>query len=179
MRKWRWGKAQEMHIPAFYIFSNEGLRAIAGGDIRTKEDLLFIKGINKRKYDLYGDDLFEIIQKFIDEENEGRKKDNDEQSGAKANNSFMDCIKDNNRFERKNKFNILPEDVLDRPETTVTEPKQVDCKKCILYKREDCFVESQICAHFEPSPDISEEEIRSWPKYGDASYYRFYSKQSR
>ena len=63
-----------MHIPAFYIFSNEGLRAIAGGDIRTKEDLLFIKGINKRKYDLYGDDLFEIIQKFIDEENEGRKK---------------------------------------------------------------------------------------------------------
>lgn len=46
------------------------------------------------------------------------------------------------------------------------------CKKCILFKREDCFGEKSACESFRYSPTMTDEDRKNYPKEGDASYMR-------
>lgn len=43
------------------------------------------------------------------------------------------------------------------------------CKNCIEYKNDNCFGKSQICDDFRLVPEISKEEMNSWPKNGSVS----------
>lgn len=65
LKEWRLEKASEKHLPAYYIFKDKELMAIAEGDICKKEDLLLINGVSDYKYELYGDELFNIISLFF------------------------------------------------------------------------------------------------------------------
>ncbi len=48
------------------------------------------------------------------------------------------------------------------------------CMNCMLYRREDCFGNSQICDMFQYGGIIEKEEMDGWPKYGDATYLKLY-----
>lgn len=65
LREWRLNMAAIVNLPAYYIFTDEELRGFAGGDVTQKEDLLRCKGMGKRKYELYADDVFHILQDFM------------------------------------------------------------------------------------------------------------------
>ena len=65
LREWRLNMAAIVNLPAYYVFSDEELYAFAGGDITRKEDLLRCKGMGPRKYELYADDIFQILQEYI------------------------------------------------------------------------------------------------------------------
>ena len=41
-------------------------------------------------------------------------------------------------------------------------------------RRGDCFGRSEICEDFKSVPSITIEEKNNWPKYGDATYYKYY-----
>ena len=61
--------ARDQCVSAYIIFSNSELMNIAEGDVMKKEDLLDIRGIDQKKYDLYADDLFDILKDYIEEPN--------------------------------------------------------------------------------------------------------------
>jgi len=46
------------------------------------------------------------------------------------------------------------------------------CKKCILYKREDCSGRKTACESFRYCPIMTDEDRKNYPKEGDASYMR-------
>lgn len=154
LKAWRLEKAIELKLPAYCVFSDKELWSIAEGDIEIKEDLLFIKGIKKTRYELYGEDLFEIIKSCALEEPIIKKAPNFNQmilaneDSVKAHNIKAD-------FRNEEIRSVL-----------------VNCRKCKLYRRDDCIGESSICELFEVAPDISKEEMDNWPKFGDASRNR-------
>ncbi len=47
------------------------------------------------------------------------------------------------------------------------------CNSCMVLKRDECIGKKSICEYYKHSPSISKEEINNWPKFGDATYYRF------
>jgi len=48
------------------------------------------------------------------------------------------------------------------------------CFQCMLQARDDCFgMPYGICEKFVRKPEISDDKRKNWPKYGDASAYRF------
>ena len=65
LKAWRLNIAMDLSVPAYAVFTDKELWNIADGDVCSKEDLLFIKGISQTRYDLYGDDLFDIISDYI------------------------------------------------------------------------------------------------------------------
>jgi DNA topoisomerase-3 len=62
LQDWRLKEARRRRIPAFRIFSNKTLEALAAHKPTTKEDLLDIHGIGPAKADKYGDQLLEILR---------------------------------------------------------------------------------------------------------------------
>jgi hypothetical protein len=47
------------------------------------------------------------------------------------------------------------------------------CENCKYYRNETCgAVSGRICEDYSPIPHISDEEIASWPQYGDATAYK-------
>ena len=54
-----------------------------------------------------------------------------------------------------------------------------DCRKCMLYRRQDCLGEQAICDMFRPFPDINQEDKDHWPKWGDATYIRLHPGKPR
>ena len=65
--EWRREASRTLDLPAYYIFTNKELWAIAEGDVIEKTDLLLVKGIKTRKYEAHGDEVFEILKPFISE----------------------------------------------------------------------------------------------------------------
>lgn len=62
-KEWRKAKMEdEGFFNAYMIFNNQELINIICGDIDKKEDLLGIKGIGLKKYEKYGDDIFDILK---------------------------------------------------------------------------------------------------------------------
>lgn len=62
---WRLNEAITCGVPAYLIFSNATLYAISECDAHTKKDLLLCPGINKVKYELYADAVFDILKEYI------------------------------------------------------------------------------------------------------------------
>ena len=65
LRKWRLEVANAQGVPAFCVFSNKDLLEIASGDIKNKEELINVKGVGPKRYDLYGEAIFDILKEFI------------------------------------------------------------------------------------------------------------------
>jgi RecQ family ATP-dependent DNA helicase len=62
LRAWRLAEAKKLAVPAFAIFSDKTLRAIAGRRPGTGEELLAISGMGLSKVDKYGAAIYRIVQ---------------------------------------------------------------------------------------------------------------------
>jgi hypothetical protein len=64
LRTWRFEKTKELHMSPYIIFNNKSLEQIAGNfeNIQSPEDLLEISGMGARKLELFGIELFDLIQ---------------------------------------------------------------------------------------------------------------------
>ena len=61
LRAWRKGVADEASMPAFVVFTDATLQAIAESAPRTASDLLKLPGIGKSKLEKYGDGVLAVI----------------------------------------------------------------------------------------------------------------------
>jgi DNA helicase-2/ATP-dependent DNA helicase PcrA len=59
--EWRKQQAQERSVPAYVVFTDATLMALAEQRPETKQQLLRISGIGPQKLDLYGDELLAIL----------------------------------------------------------------------------------------------------------------------
>lgn len=66
LREWRLNTASIVGLPAYCIFSDKTMYNIAAGDIVKKDDLLRIPGFGPKLYDLYGDEVYDILREFIE-----------------------------------------------------------------------------------------------------------------
>jgi ATP-dependent DNA helicase RecQ len=62
LRLWRVGVAKEKSIPAYMVFSDATLQAIAAKSPQKFSDLRGISGIGEKKLELYGEALIELLQ---------------------------------------------------------------------------------------------------------------------
>lgn len=64
LKSWRLDEARTINLPAYMIFSDNELFSIASGDAITEKDLLRIRGINSKKYELYSKAILNIVKQF-------------------------------------------------------------------------------------------------------------------
>jgi ATP-dependent DNA helicase RecQ len=62
LKAWRLARAQEQSVPAFVIFHDSTLAAIAAARPQTVEALAGISGIGARKLERYGAMLLELLR---------------------------------------------------------------------------------------------------------------------
>lgn len=65
LKVWRAGVAREHNLPAFVIFHDATLRAIAGRKPETLADLDGIAGIGQKKREAYGADVLRVVSAFV------------------------------------------------------------------------------------------------------------------
>ena len=51
-------------------------------------------------------------------------------------------------------------------------PSKERCEYCMSYKRELCNGKGHICENFEPAPHIDDDDLKNYPKEGDATRIR-------
>ena len=61
LKKWRSEKAKAASVPAFVIFHDRTLEAIAAARPTSPNELLTIDGVGEGKVSRYGDDLLELV----------------------------------------------------------------------------------------------------------------------
>jgi DNA helicase II / ATP-dependent DNA helicase PcrA len=61
LRAWRSQQAKAAAVPAFVIFHDATLEAVASAQPRTRDDLLALPGLGPVKVSRYGDDLLELV----------------------------------------------------------------------------------------------------------------------
>ncbi len=61
LKAWRQRAADEQHVPAFVVFTDATLTAIAEALPDTRADLLTIPGVGRRKAERYADDVLQIL----------------------------------------------------------------------------------------------------------------------
>ncbi len=62
LKQWRTGEARRCNLPAFRIFSNKALNAMATALPETEDELLAVHGIGPALLRRHGDDILEIIR---------------------------------------------------------------------------------------------------------------------
>ena len=70
LRVWRAGVAKTNNIPAYIVFSDATLQAIAEALPTNTAELLKISGIGQVKVERYGQDLLETVAQFLDDDEE-------------------------------------------------------------------------------------------------------------
>lgn len=65
IRKYRYNKSKEEGNKPYFLFNNSTLDLLVKERPRTKEELLKIQGFGQVKVDKYGDDLLNIINKYV------------------------------------------------------------------------------------------------------------------
>ena len=63
LKNWRGSKSKEKNLPAYTIFKNETLNEIATTKPKSKEEFLQIKGVGEIKFESYGGEILEILNK--------------------------------------------------------------------------------------------------------------------
>ncbi len=63
LKKYRFKKAEELHVPAYYIFNNAQMEDLVSKKPKTKEELLKVMGFGEKKVVAYGGDILEVISK--------------------------------------------------------------------------------------------------------------------
>ena len=61
LRQWRKERAGEESVPAFVVFTDATLRALAEVQPRTERELLKVNGIGASKRERYGDEVLALI----------------------------------------------------------------------------------------------------------------------
>ena len=61
LRAWRLERAREREVPAYVIFTDATMEALAEVLPRDVEELLAISGIGPDKVERYGDDLLDLL----------------------------------------------------------------------------------------------------------------------
>lgn len=64
LKTWRTDKAAIENVPAYVIMNNRTLEDIASMKPATKEELLRIQGMGKKRVELYGSEILDIISSF-------------------------------------------------------------------------------------------------------------------
>ena len=64
LRRWRKMKAEEIGKPAFYVFSQKTLMALAALAPRGMKELMEVPGIGKAKAAQFGAELLEVIAEY-------------------------------------------------------------------------------------------------------------------
>ena len=167
LKAWRLGVAHIINLPAYYVFSDKDLWEIAKGDVVEIDDLLFIKGINLKKYELYAEEVYAILKPFI--ENSGSTptpaqsaiSEPDvpaaERNADKAREVDGESEEEIRDFLERKKMDAKAAEEDDKPPVA-------SCKNCMLYRSEECFGEKEICEFYSYAPTISKAEIDNWPK---------------
>jgi len=65
LRKWRLDKAREEGIPAFCVFHDSHLKALAAERPSTAEDLLAVHGVGSRKLEKYGSEILALVLEHL------------------------------------------------------------------------------------------------------------------
>lgn len=63
LKRYRFKKAEELHVPAYYIFNNAKMNDLVAKKPTTKEALIKISGFGEKKVATYGEDILRIISK--------------------------------------------------------------------------------------------------------------------
>jgi superfamily II DNA helicase RecQ len=61
LKEWRRGRAKADGVPAYVVFHDRTLAAIADAHPRDWADLASISGVGERKLDLYAEDVLAIV----------------------------------------------------------------------------------------------------------------------
>ena len=62
LRAWRKGEAEQQGVPAYVIFHNAALDAIAAARPRDAEDLAMIPGVGRNKLERYADAVLRVVR---------------------------------------------------------------------------------------------------------------------
>lgn len=66
LKEWRINKSREEgYMGAYMVFSDDTLLNLVSGNVHKKEDLLKIKGIGNKKYNKYGDEVYNLLNSCI------------------------------------------------------------------------------------------------------------------
>lgn len=65
LRKWRNDQAAKENIPPYMVAHNYWLKQMAKMPVRSKEDLLGIKGFGEKRVEKYGDDILRVIEMYF------------------------------------------------------------------------------------------------------------------
>lgn len=132
LRIWRNDTAYQKHLRPYHICTNETLWSIVNAHIVKKDDLLLVHGIGERLFTLYGNEIYAVLKPYI---------------------AIRDKV-DEETVTTDEQDGLLLEPVEDY---TVRVTKT--CRKCMLYRREDCFGRTTICEDFILSPDFTDIEL--------------------
>jgi hypothetical protein len=69
LKQWRTTKAGEMNTPAFVVLHNTALAEIAAKLPATKQDLSTIKGLKSKKGKVFGDEILQLVARYMSENN--------------------------------------------------------------------------------------------------------------
>jgi ATP-dependent DNA helicase RecQ len=58
---WRLARARLEDVPAYIVFHNRVLAAIAGARPRSRAELAAVPGVGPAKLERYGDDVLEVV----------------------------------------------------------------------------------------------------------------------
>ena len=65
LRQWRKDKAVEKKLPAYMIISQKGLISLTNEQPTTKQKFIGLKGLGKKTFNNYGEEILEIINSYI------------------------------------------------------------------------------------------------------------------
>ena len=173
LKAWRLDVAHIINLPAYYVFSDKDLWEIAKGDVVEIEDLLFIKGINLKKYELYAEEVYAILKPFIEKTEptptpepptEGRTNTRvqDEESES-AMDDASESYEDLKALVEKMRNEARSAEEGD-------EPPVISCKSCMLYRSEECIGQTEICEFYRHAPTVSKDEMEQWPQEMQGAY---------
>ncbi len=69
LKAWRNDKAEEMNVPAYMVLQQKTLIALVNIQPASIDQLKTIKGFGKRKIKVFGDEIIDIISKYLSENN--------------------------------------------------------------------------------------------------------------
>ncbi len=70
LRNWRNEQAKAGDLQPYIIANNLSLKHMVKKQVKTKEDLLQIKGFGAKRTEKYGDDILKVIESYILETND-------------------------------------------------------------------------------------------------------------
>ncbi len=156
LRAWRNDEARLREVPPYVIFHNSHLTSISKTPILEKEELLNIPGIGPRKYEEYGDLIFDILKPYIERWRGSISAQEKDAEPDPEDQKLADELKE---FESESE----------------AQRSAITCRKCMLYRREDCLGNGDptTCEDFVPAPDVPTEELQRWKTLqGTATHIR-------